>query len=320
MNSFLEQPPQEEILKSPWKSVAEDFLSEAEGFISEETLAHIIEKSKVTEEKVRKDMDSGNYSQTAMYDKYKKSFFVGNEHATIGEIVAARHMGININLPENLEISGDGKKIRRLMVEHRTNDVLYESLNKELASVLAETVRREDILKSKAYEAIALRSGTESAHIGVVAEHIMIGLAEKISIDRPDLGMRVLPANAYQDVEEKIDFIIATSHKKRGAQIDSKELSEEDRVIGIQFTVNTPKKEHKLEQIAKSKERGVHVDDIVYVAIEKEVLQKAIKEWEKAGKPIAGPWSYLSKDIQHLTLRGLFGGVLTEEQERSLLK
>jgi hypothetical protein len=294
------------------------FLGEQEEIIASDTLTRIV--GKIGTERVLENVESIEGKTAVAYDKYKKSFVVGGEKASMGQIVAARHLGIDIGLPLNEKASGDEKKLKKLLIERTTNDALYGELNRELASALAVKMLREDMFVAKAYEAIAKRSDAENTQPGIFAENIMIGVAESIAIDRPDLGITVIPANAYQDVHDKIDFIVATSTKRRGVGVDAKALPDESRSVGVQFTINTSKAAHKAEQIAKAKERGVHVDDIVYVAIESSLLRQAIKKWENAGKPISGPWAHLSSDIRAATLKGIFGGVLSDDQEKSLLK
>jgi hypothetical protein len=78
--------------------------------------------------------------------------------------------------------------------------------------------------------------------------------------------------------------------------------------------------EHKMDQINKAKERGTDVDDIVYVDINDKLLKGAVSKWEKEGKTIAGPWGFLPNEIRKQTLARLFNGLLTVEQEKSLVK
>lgn len=260
------------------------------------------------------------------YDKYKKSFIVHGKPATMGEVIASRHLGITIDLPKEdaaRKLLGEEKRLRKHYAERASEDVLFEQLNYDLADIVSEVTRKQDLLKSKAYTEIRNRSGIEQSkenkQLGVLAEKIMVGFAETIAIDRPDLGLSVTPGNAVLDVEQKIDFILETTRKKRGVGIDAKDLQEEHKSIGIQFTTNTTKEGSKLEQIAKAKERGVAVDDILYVAIDQKTLLTAINQWEHAGKPVAGPWRYMPKDTQKKAIMELFGDVLETNEIQGLL-
>ena len=179
---------------------------------------------------------------------------------------------------------------------------------------------KKDTMKSNAYKEISKREGIESEQLGVIAEKMMCGVAEMISIDRADLHVEVLPANAYQDVEEKIDFILNTKTKNRGVGINKDETVIDEKSFGIQFTINTKKADFKNEQIQKAKERGIDVDDILYVSIDYNMLRNAMIEWKKKGEPISGPWNFLPRETQKNALKNLFHSIITPEQEESLLK
>jgi len=299
--------------------MAEQFLGDAIGYLSPESIDSIVVRAQ--------ELEVANDASFAYvtYNKYKKEFLLGKSVATKGQIISSRHFGTAVTLPDSLDQSFEGKTLRATYIQKLHQDFIVDELNKLLAESLARDIEHKDVLKAKAYTAIAERSGADketNEQLGVIAEKLIYGVAEMISIDRPDLGITVHAANAYQDVEEKIDFIIATSHKKRGAGIETKDLEGEsqEKHIGIQFTINTSKESHKRDQIARAKERGIDVDDIVYLAIDSTLLRKAIGEWEKAGKPVSGPWAYLPTDAKHKAVSGLFQTMITPEQEASLLK
>jgi len=121
-------------------------------------------------------------------------------------------------------------------------------------------------------------------------------------------------------MNNKIDFIIHSKEKAKGVGINRLETEFKEKSIGIQFTINKNVISHKTDQILKAKERGVKVDDIIYVDLDGRILQKAIIEWEKVEKPIAGPWKFLPPEIKKGVLENLLGEVLTEEQKNSLKK
>ncbi len=299
---------------------ANSFLGDESIFIEQNTISGIIKDIEKEIPQIKETMETQE-GRLVGYDKYKKTFSAGSEKdVSIGNIVSARRLGIQFTIPESIESSGDGKKIRKLMTESILNDHLYQKLNKELASSLSKTTKNDDALKAEAYNQIAIRSGVESKQFGVIAEQIIIGVLEGLSIDHSDLGFTILEANAYQDVNNKIDFIINTKQKKRGVGINKLESQFEEKSIGVQFTTNTSKSEHKMEQINKAKMRGVEVDDIIYVEINNNVLQDVFTKWEKSGKPLAGPWKYLSPEIKKSVFKNLFNGLLNEEQEKALQK
>lgn len=289
------------------------FLGEAKEHLSNEDHASLVTKFVEHEKNFSFDTKEG---QEVTYDKYKKCFFVDGQSLSLGEIVASRHFGHIYTFSPSIENSGDGKKLKKILQEKIMQDFLVENTNVVLAEELSKKTQKKDALKSKAYTEITQRGLESNEQLGVFAEKMMYGVAETIALDRSDLGIKVHPANAFQDVEEKIDFIIETQHKKRGTQIGATDFT--DKTIGIQFTINSSKRDFKENQIARAKEKGIEVDDIVYVEIDSSVLKNALKRWKENGQKSTGPWMYIEKNIQEKALHALFNSVLTEEQEKTL--
>lgn len=322
MNSYEQQPIEANFEKTPLFSDAIDrFLGEEKEYVLPSMINTAVEKAAIKHQSVLEGGEKEG-ARTVAYDKYKKTFTVEGKQVTMGEVIASRHLGIEVllNSTDTSKLSLAERTLRETYAQHVAQDTLFDQLNYDLADILSETTRRQDMLKAKAYAEIRDRSGIESKQIGVIAEKVMIGFAESIAIDRPDLGLSVTPGNAFLDVEQKIDFILETTRKKKGVNVQEGELNAEHKSIGIQFTVNTAKAENKQEQIAKAKERGIAVDDILYVAIDKKTLQQALSQWEKEGKPVHGPWRYMPKQAQQEAIKGLFGDILTAEETQRLIE
>ena len=326
--NMMEQIPKMETLtltRDVVEHMAQEFLGHQQEFISNTEYEQIINQVSQDFENILVELETVTLEKKVVtYDKFKKSFLVNGELVTAGQIIAARHLDHDIVLPKELDQSGLGKKLRKTYIQKITQDQVCIQLNHVLAKNLADVYQSKDLFKAKAYEKIAERSTTESVQeqIGVIAESVMQGFAEMVAVDRPDLGISVAPANAYQDVAEKVDFIVTTKTKKRGAGIEVVDPLIEERHIGIQFTVNTSEKsrEHKHDQIEKAKARGTDLDDIVYFSFDMKTLQQAINAWEQSGKPLSGVWNKLSKQAQIEAMRGLFETLLSDEQEASLIK
>lgn len=255
------------------------------------------------------------------YNSFEESFSVKNEKGlTLGTVVAARHLGIGLTMPESFDRYQAFRDARTLIREKMTEDAISSSLNRKLAESLAGATESRDTLLSKAYRAVSERTETYQEQLGVRAEQMMVGKLEAIAIDNPELGIVVAPANAFQDVGEKIDFLISTTSATRGIGVEEQEGLASDKHIGIQFTINASKESAKLNQIAQSKKRGVDVDDIMLVTIDMDLFQKAISEWEEKGKSVRGPWEYLPENIRRVSITELFKSVLTDEQIGLLLE
>ena len=298
-----------------YKAELDEFLNEAEkNLIGEDKIKEI---ENITKEEVV-EINSG---KEVAYNNRLNKFTIDSTETSIGELVASRHFGAKIKLPtENDKESGALKQLRKKYSTFYRRDSFTSKLNSELAKKLSESESRSDA-KREAYDAIHKREVGGSEQEGIVAEKMMMGALEMISIDRPDLRLEIRPSNAFQDVEEKIDFIITTKKKRKNIGIEEKNENEfDEKSFGIQFTTNSSKEEHKKRQIEKAKEMDLDVDDILYIAIDRQVVHTALVDWEKKGKPITGPWGQLNKVIKTKALENIFKDILTEEQIHSVLK
>jgi hypothetical protein len=310
--------------KTPEKDPADfvfEFLGDASEHLLEDVIANIVSSARSAQPEILDSLkNQSEHSRTVSYDKYKKRFSVsGEEGLSMGTIITARHMGIEVTLPDELDKSGDGKKLRKVLAQKISEDRITDNVNRELGNALAEKTKMRDALKSEAYQKIADRAGIKSEQLGVQAEQIMMGALEAIAIDHSDLGLSITPGNAYQDVEEKIDFIISTKTKRRGVEVEKNETTFDEKHIGIQFTINSSKQEHKTDQIKKAKARGVDVDDILYVALDMKILAQSISDWKKANRPIKGPWAYLPEQVKKTAISNFFDSILTPDQIRGLV-
>ncbi len=302
-----------------------DYAAEAQAFLGRGDFFELIgsdEMDRIIAETNQIELNESLAQHEVVYDKRKNSFTVNNELVTAGEVVASRHQGTRIKFSDNIDSGFLGKKLKEAYLKSVVRDAFTTKLNKVLALKLAETETKKDALKSKAYGEIANREDSENKNeqLGVVAESMMTGVAEMIAINRPDLHIVVEKANAYQDVHEKIDFIIKTKTKKRGVGTEAGDIGFDEKNFGIQFTINTDKAEHKMDQINKSKGRELDVDDILLVMVDGQMLSKAINAWKSDGKKIRGPFSYLPKETQQKTIEKLFENILNADEEASLLK
>lgn len=259
---------------------------------------------------------------TIHYDRYKKSFIINTEKISIGEIVSSRRLGTEFYLDKSILESGEGKRLVKILKEKMLSYLIAEKYGKEMSKNLKEKFENRDALKSNAYKEIENRIGKNNEHLGIKAEKIFISLLEYLSIDRSDLRFEIHETNPYQDVENKIDFIIERKNKKRGVGIEESE-KENLKTIGIQFTTALSKKYHKLDQINKAKERikmNKDIDDIIYVEIDSGILRRAISDHEKSNNKFLNPVKFLPTNIKKQILENLFKEILNEEEIKSLEK
>lgn len=298
------------------KALSMQFLSSENVFIGKEEDTKIRREIFIESENVYNSLfkESGD---KIVYDKYKKSFFSNGTKVSTGEILASRRFGNEFSLDKSILETGEGKRLVKFLREKKIEDLISEKYSKEMSKNLSEEFKKKDLLKSKAYEEIEKRSGENKEQFGIKAEQIFIGLLESLSFDRGDLGFSVYEANPWQDVENKVDFILERKNKKRGIGVEENK-NEALKTIGIQFTTALNKREHKLDQINKAKNKIKELDDIIYVEIDSNVLRNAIKDSEKSNNKFTNPVKYLPINIKKQILENLFKEILSPEEIKSL--
>lgn len=302
------------------KEISDNYLGEEKKYISKDTESKIRREILTEEEEILSSLFTTIPKEdTISYDKYKKSFIFENNKISLGEIVSSQRLGVNFSLQKSILETGEGKRLAKILKEKKITSIITEKYSKDLAKNLKEEFKSKDLLKSKAYKEINERIGKRQEQFGVQAEQIFIGLLESLSLDREDLAFKVYEANPWQDVENKIDFILERKNKKRGIGVEESE-KEELKTIGVQFTTALSKREHKLDQIQKAKNKIKDIDDIVYVEIDSMVLRKAISEAEKTNNKFINPVKFLPEKIKNQLLKNLFTGILNEKEIESLNK
>ncbi len=312
----------QEIVHERLISHIDEFLAEYTEMIEPGILEQIPTILTREQETLTKKWNSSFADNKVTYDKFKRRFMSGDARGTAGEFVASRHWGSRYAFPQELENSPLGKKLVREATTAHVCDTVTRKLNHVLATELATSYEDRDMGKAEAFRSIGKRSAETHTNeqLGILAEGVIQGTLERLAIDYENLGLSILPGNAAQDVLQKIDFVITTKQKKQGVGVETVDPLYNEKHIGVQFTTNTSKESEKRDQIKKSKARGMTVDDIVYVALDYTTLVAAVAAWDKAGKPLVGPWGFLDTTTKQGVLKGLLESVLTEEQLASVLK
>jgi hypothetical protein len=202
--------------------------------------------------------------------------------------------------------------------------LVYELKRMVAEKLDAQIIRREtfsdriDTLKMRAYEALAGRKENTLEQSGVIAEKMVKNLLKKISLV-PGVEFSIYDADVYQDVEQKVDFIIKRTSHTRGARV------KEDNTIGVQFTIAEGKLDKKEKQIAKAKEKisknndnGLMLDDLVVVHMPMNYAKKVYMEWKHNPRP-GGPEKTLPVDIQETIITGVLQGLFREEEIKEIV-
>jgi hypothetical protein len=306
-------------------SVAEiahtDIEAESEIYKIQKSKLEKLSKFKKWLEKTR-DISSGNFVHPEIQKNLPvvsvdnegnftmKSINGQNKSITIGEIMTDHEWNIDYTFDKSVNIHD----IRTYYLNQLKDD-LREKLDKQI--IISETsFTRGDAFQQEAYKELGktLESGNEQQ--GVIAEKMVKNFLKKLSLDT-NADFEVLDANAYQDVHQKIDFIIHRKNKEKnqGAKVEESDTitSPTFEDIGIQFTINTSKTEHKEKQISRSKKNLQNIDDLVLVTLPAHDASKLYDAWKKNPQS-GGPEKMWNKQIQETVFRGVMAKIMNQQE------
>lgn len=156
---------------------------------------------------------------------------------------------------------------------------------------------------------------------GWIAERMVENVVRKACIDR-DLDIRLSPATAFEDVEEKIDFI--ADRKQHAAGVGVESLSNGIERVGIQFTISRVArgKNAKIEN-AKTKYaellKARNIKDIVLIKLQVKGAQQKYLEWKRNGMPPGGPELLVNPNVRKKMLKYIMGTLYEEDELQEAL-
>lgn len=227
---------------------------------------------------------------------------------TMGEIVTDGIWGV--------EYRPDPESVPRIMRKR----ILIERARREIEDLLDEQILAEEIDSTRtheftreAYEAIRARRKSGEMPYGIVAERMTAQFVRKKIIDE-DQPYKYANADVFQDVQQKIDFIIRRADRGRGVRVE--EGGDEIGAKGVQLTLQRDPTvlRRKQAQIERSKERLVEqdrIDDIALVTMDMRMIGRAYEEWKKT-KPPGGPDKFLPAEMRERLFSELTSGMDAE--------
>lgn len=247
------------------------------------------------------------------FDKEKNGFIYkdgnGKEQiATLGEIITDMDWGVTYYLDKKSVSRQVTKKYLLERAKYALNDLLDSQIIK---SEVAGDITHE--YKKLAYEAIKKERQNGGNLSGFVAEKIVKNLLKKMTFDE-GLPFEIIEADVFQDVEQKIDFIIRRKEKVRGVGV---EAGDKVHDIGIQFSINPNAEEKKKYQVERSKSRLTkedRIDDIVLVIFPIQTVNHLRHEWNRNGKQSGGPDKLLDKKTAEKIFKNLLKNIFTDEE------
>lgn len=151
---------------------------------------------------------------------------------------------------------------------------------------------------------------------GKILERMVKNFLKKLSIDH-GLDFEIIEGDLFQDISQKIDFIIRRKIRRRGVRIEE---ASQKSTIGIQFTTIKQANilEHKQRQIENAfAHLGPEstIEDIILVKMQVPNLKKKFEDWRyNAAAPPGGPDKFLNRDLMARVFRRLMKDFLAPEE------
>ena len=234
-----------------------------------------------------------------------------DRNATFGEIIADIGWGVYYDLDRSAP-----RAMQKTYLVECAKGKLREILDVQIikSEVGGDII---DPVKKSTYEIVRAdrEAGRDKLSGGFIAEGVVKGMLKKISIDRKDLPFEVYEGDVFQDVEQKIDFIIHLKERRRGVDVEADDSTED---VGIQFTTDALAEERKKKQIEKSKQRLAtdheRIQDIALVIFPIKQVKILKEKWVKRGRAAGGPSKLLNRVSAGKLFRGLLNGLLPQNE------
>ncbi len=268
-----------------------------------------VELRAVDDPEARREIPSTAWQVTEDVDGSFRASHGGQEvPVTAGDLMTDGDWGIAYDLDSAID-----RRTRKRYVLERAKQQLGQLLDQQI-SATEVTSYKNDAWKRKAYESFMAQPERRAEQLGVVAEKMVRSFLEKLTYDYPDLDFTVERADTFQDVEEKIDFLIHRKSRTRAVDVEVPEKHAE----GVQFTINPTKAvaQHKREQIARvldDARRREHIDDIVLVSMPTQDFAETYETWKQWRQP-GGPEKNWDPEVKESIFRNVLAGLFTAEE------
>lgn len=232
------------------------------------------------------------------------------KQATFGEIMTDLDWGVIYSLDKASTPRDIIKKYFLERTKHDLRELLdLQIIESESQGNLTIPERKEAYARYK----LALESKKKDRQPGFISETIVKNILKKIAYD-VGVDFEVVEGDIYQDVEQKIDFIIHHVNKNRGVEVQP----DSDRTdIGIQFTINSRAISQKERQINTAKRHMTsewHIDDLVLVFFPLVEASKLQTQWEQQGRPAGGPDKLIKRELAEKLFKTLMRNILPEDK------
>lgn len=261
-----------------------------------------------------KDLEKFSFERTVTYDDNFDQFYFLDEDGlkspiSRSEILTDGEWGLSYNF--------DNTVPKILIKEYILTETKRQVSKKLDEQIILDEIdsSHTDSFKKLAYKDLYENKNIKDRLDGFLAERMIKGLLTKISLEGVDFEIE--EADVYQDVEQKIDFIIRRKNHNRAVGV-----TEDEKVIGIQFTLNKDKEEHKKKQLKYAKRNLTHgskrkhergIDDIMLVVMPLDKISKMYKAWQEKKTP-GGPEMLWDDETKRSILSGVLKDLVPEDE------
>ncbi len=210
----------------------------------------------------------------------------GRYEVTEGQLLTDGVWGLGYELGPDVK-----RNVRKAYVLGETRRIVGQALDRQIAVIESES--NEDEKERKSYQAVLERMNEKkdifSWDDGHIAEQMVHSLVKKWIIDH-NLPLEIIAADLYEDVTNKLDFVIKRKKESVGMAVEA----EDSPQVGIQFTLmhRQDAVEGKQKTIDLVLERGMKgefaVKDIFLVNMHPSYVKRAVNAWKKKKAP-GGP-------------------------------
>ncbi|MFA4954276.1 MAG: hypothetical protein WC641_03115 [Patescibacteria group bacterium] len=256
-----------------------------------------------------KHLDESGFDKKGKYQieiksKGGKYFLADGSEVTRGQLLTDGEWGTDYHLdPATVP-----KSVRKRFY--------LEAAKRELMEVVDKQITEHEISKASTDEfkrgAYERRGSDYEMPGGICAEKMVSNFLRKLIYDQA-ADFKIMEGDAYQDVDQKLDFIIQARLRYRGVKAE-----EDAKAVGIQFTISSsPKKiKYKEHQVARAKgrlEAEDKIQDIVLVVLPLDDVRGMVDRWKNNQRP-GGPDEMWRPEIKQRILEGLLGGILPKKE------
>ena len=233
----------------------------------------------------------------------------GMDPVTIGEIMTDGEWGINYELDSETVPRRERKRYLIEQAKAELRDYLDQQIIAE-----ESTSERTHGWKQEAYKKAQEAREAEPRQAGLIAEKMVRNFLKKLALDH-GLDYEIIETDIFQDVEQKMDFIIRRKLHNRGVKVETDEKIES---LGVQFTINSTKekREEKEKQIERSRRalgKESEIQDIVLVQISIDDVMRIYHDWSR-GQKSGGPDKLLPSGVKEKIFNATLGGLLKPKE------